>query len=92
MPVTASPSSVRAANRLRALREAAGLSRTAVLARLAADPMCPIVRSEKWLSSVEKAQVTFPWGYVEPLARALGVEPGEILWVPPHPAERARHR
>lgn len=92
MRSTASPSSVRAANRLRALREAAGLTRTDVVCRLAHDPVFPLVRSTAWLAHIEKAQVTFPWGYVEPLARALGVEPGEILWVPPHPAERAHHR
>ncbi len=84
MRSTRSPDDVRAANRLTALRKVAGLSRAELLRRCQADPVAPVTQtSDAWLYSVERAQVSFPWHYVETFARALDCHPDEIRlpWV-----------
>ena len=81
MPTIRTPADVRTGNRLRALRERAGLSREEFLRRCQSDPEDPVPWvSLDSISKIEKAQNHFPWHYSETFARALGVSINDLLW------------
>lgn len=78
---TKGPADVRAANRLRTLRERAGLTREEFLRRCRADAQDPVPWvSPTSIANIEKAQVRFPWHHSETFARVLGVSLNDLLW------------